>query len=87
MSTKPIYNYGLQRDAGKVSYPENLRDHDLAILEFVTPWSKPCQDADPIIEDVAERYGSRLMFYQIDKAKNEMLARVFGVMTVPTILF
>lgn len=57
-------------------------------LVFVgVEWCRYCQEAKPIIEDVARALGSAVPVYYVNADKNAHLAKSLGVQTYPTIMY
>ena len=50
-------------------------------------WCGPCKALSPILEELAEEYKDRIYIYKIDVDKEEKLSEIFGIRTVPTLLF
>ena len=60
-----------------------------AVIDFFAAWCGPCKALAPVLEDVAGdyQYRDRVDVYKVDVDKEEELASVFGVRSVPTLLF
>lgn len=58
----------------------------LTVVDFFATWCGPCRMLAPILEDVSEmRDDAR--FFKVDVDENYELAKSFGIMSVPTVLF
>jgi thioredoxin len=57
------------------------------IVDFYADWCGPCRITSPILEDLAKEYAGRINIYKIDIDKEQELAAVFGVQSIPTFLF
>ena len=58
-----------------------------AIIDFYATWCGPCKQVAPIVEQVANDYAGKIDVYKIDVDKQQELAALFGVQSIPTILF
>lgn len=58
-----------------------------AIIDFYADWCKPCKLIAPIMEELAEEYKGRIYVYKIDTQVERELASVFGVRSIPAVLF
>ena len=56
------------------------------VIDFYATWCGPCRKLSPIIEELsAEQPG--IDFYKVDVDKEKELASVFGVRSIPMLLF
>lgn len=58
-----------------------------AIIDFYADWCGPCKSIAPILDDIAAEYAGKIVVYKIDTDKEQELARVFGIRSIPTLLF
>lgn len=58
-----------------------------AIIDFYADWCGPCKMVAPILEELSEEYADRLNIYKIDTDAEQELAQVFGIQSIPSILF
>lgn len=58
-----------------------------AIIDFYASWCGPCKTIAPILEELASEYGEDIYIYKIDTEKEQELAAVFGIRSIPTLLF
>lgn len=58
-----------------------------AIIDFYADWCGPCKMVAPIIEELSEEYKGKVTFYKIDTESEQELAAVFGIKSIPSILF
>ena len=58
-----------------------------AIIDFYASWCGPCKVISPILEELATEYKEKIYIYKIDIEKEEELAALFGVQTIPLLLF
>jgi thioredoxin 1 len=57
------------------------------IIDFYADWCGPCKMVAPILEELAEEYDGKLNIYKIDTEKEQELASVFGIRSIPSLLF
>ncbi|MCD7977361.1 MAG: thioredoxin [Tannerellaceae bacterium] len=57
------------------------------IIDFYADWCGPCKMVAPILDQLAEKYDGRIDIYKVDTEKEEELSAVFGIRSIPTILF
>ena len=57
------------------------------VIDFYADWCKPCKMVAPIMDDLANEYDGKVKIYKIDTDKEKKLAGVFGIRSIPTVLF
>ncbi|HOT13373.1 MAG TPA: thioredoxin [Bacteroidales bacterium] len=58
-----------------------------AIIDFYADWCGPCKMVAPILQDIAKDYAGKLIVYKVDTESEQELASVFGISSIPTLLF
>ncbi len=58
-----------------------------AVIDFYADWCAPCKMVAPILEELATEYDGKLTIYKINTEDQEELAGMFGVQSIPSILF
>ena len=58
-----------------------------AIVDFYADWCGPCKVIAPILEDLAKQYQDQIHIYKIDTDKELELSSLFGIQSIPTLLF
>jgi thioredoxin 1 len=58
-----------------------------AIVDFYADWCAPCKMVAPILEDLALEYSGKIMVYKVNTENEQELASVFGIQSIPTLLF
>ena len=58
-----------------------------AIIDFYADWCQPCKMVAPVLEDLAREYAGQIMIYKVNTEEEQELASVFGIQSIPTILF
>jgi len=57
------------------------------IIDFYADWCAPCRMVAPILEDLAREYDGKITVYKIDTEKEQELASMFGIRSIPSLLF
>ena len=58
-----------------------------AIIDFYADWCGPCKMVEPILEELATEYEGKMDFYKVDTEDQQELAAVFGIQSIPSMLF
>jgi thioredoxin len=59
-----------------------------AIIDFYADWCGPCKRVAPIMEELAQEYAGQVNIYKIDTDhERELAGQVFGIRSIPSILF
>ncbi len=57
------------------------------IIDFYADWCAPCRALTPVMEELSEEYKDKVDIYKIDTEKEQELAAMFGIRSIPSILF
>ncbi|MBI9032833.1 MAG: thioredoxin [Bacteroidales bacterium] len=57
------------------------------IIDFYAEWCGPCKKIAPIMEELAKEYKGDIYIYKIDTDKERELSSVFGIRSIPSVLF
>ena len=58
-----------------------------AIIDFYADWCGPCKMLSPILEELAGEYKDKINIYKVDTESERELAQVFGIRSIPSMLF
>lgn len=86
MITKENDNMALKH-VKTAEFEETVGQAPLAVVDFWAPWCGPCQVLGPVMEDLGTRYEGKVLFAKADVDEEPELARRFGVMNIPTVVF
>ena len=59
----------------------------LAMVDFWASWCGPCKMLSPTVEAIGEQYEGRVLVGKVNVDEEPELARAFGVMSIPTVVF
>ncbi len=58
-----------------------------AIIDFYADWCSPCKMVTPILEELKTEFGDKLDIYKIDTEAEKELSSIFGIRSIPSLLF
>jgi len=58
-----------------------------AIIDFYADWCQPCKVIAPILEELKEEYGEKLDIFKVNTEEQRELSSVFGIQSIPSLLF
>ena len=58
-----------------------------AIIDFYADWCGPCKAVSPILDELSKEYEGKIDILKIDTEKESELAALFGIRSIPSILF
>lgn len=80
MFVQNIFDYRTQKEW---KYKGNLP----CVIDFYADWCGPCKMVAPIMDELADEYHGKINFYKVNVDNEQELASVFGVQSIPSILF
>lgn len=57
------------------------------LIDFYADWCGPCKMVAPVLEELQKEYGDNLVIYKIDTEQEQELAGMFGIQSIPSLLF
>lgn len=65
----------------------NYKGDKPAIIDFFATWCGPCKAISPVLDEIADEYEGKAYVYKIDVDKENELAAMFSIRSVPTLIF
>lgn len=65
----------------------NFKGELPCLIDFYADWCGPCKMVAPILEELATEYKGKINIYKVDTEEEQELAGVFGIRSIPSILF
>jgi thioredoxin 1 len=57
------------------------------LIDFYADWCQPCKMVAPILEELSDEYNGKVDIYKIDTEAQQELAGMFGIQSIPSLLF
>lgn len=57
------------------------------LIDFYADWCGPCKMVAPILEELDQEYDGKINVYKIDTEAERELAGMFGIQSIPSLLF
>ena len=57
------------------------------MIDFYADWCGPCKMVAPILEELQKEYGENLVIYKVNTEEQQELAGMFGIQSIPSLLF
>jgi thioredoxin len=57
------------------------------LIDFYADWCGPCKMVAPVLEELQNEYGDSIVIYKINTEDQQELAGMFGVQSIPSLLF
>ncbi len=58
-----------------------------AVIDFYADWCGPCKAVAPVLEQLSMDYKDEVDIYKVDTDVEQELSQVFGIQSIPSILF
>ncbi len=66
---------------------EVLKSSKPVLVDYWADWCAPCRQLSPIVEELSNTYGDRMVFAKLDTNANPDIPMRQGVMALPTLQF
>ena len=63
-----------------------LKEDRKVLVDFFATWCGPCKMMSPIIDEIAEELGEKVVVGKVDSDQNMDLAVKYNIMSIPTIM-
>jgi thioredoxin 1 len=57
------------------------------LIDFYADWCSPCKMVAPILEELKNEYEGKINIYKINTEDEQELAGIFGIRSIPSLLF
>jgi thioredoxin len=57
------------------------------MIDFYADWCNPCKMVAPILEELQNEYGDKINIYKVDTEAEKELSGMFGIQSIPSLLF
>ena len=57
------------------------------MIDFYADWCGPCKMVAPILEELSTEYDGKVNIFKVDTEAERELASVFGIQSIPSLLF
>ena len=75
-----IFDYSFSKDW-------KYKGEQPAVIDFYADWCAPCKMVSPVLDDLSVEFAGKVKFYKVNTEKDPEVAKVFGVSSIPTLLF
>ncbi len=58
-----------------------------ALIDFYADWCGPCKAVAPVLEQLADEFEGKLDIYKVNTDIEQELSMVFGIQSIPSLLF
>jgi len=58
-----------------------------ALIDFYADWCSPCKAIAPVLEELAAEYEGKIHIYKVDTEQEQELSALFGIRSIPSLLF
>ncbi len=77
----------MAKNIDMATYEELVASGKPFVIDFWAEWCGPCRMLSPIIEELAEEYGDKVVIGKCDVDQNNDLAMKFSVRNIPLVVF
>lgn len=57
------------------------------LIDFYADWCGPCKMVAPVLEELQKEYGQNLVIYKVNTEDERELSAIFGIQSIPSMLF
>ncbi len=75
-----VFDYSTQKDW-------HYQGSKPCVIDFYATWCGPCKRLAPIMDELSQQYCDQVVFYKVDIEKERELAYLFGISSIPQVLY
>ncbi len=89
MPTIKLTNEGFKKDVFDYTTKQewDFQGELPSIIDFYADWCGPCKTVAPILEELSDEFAGKINIYKVDTEAEQELSAVFGIRSIPSILF
>jgi thioredoxin len=57
------------------------------LIDFYADWCAPCKMVAPILEELSKEYKGKIDIYKVNTEEERELSSMFGIQSIPSLLF
>ena len=57
------------------------------LIDFYADWCGPCKMVAPVLEELSVEYDGKLDIYKVNTEEQKELSAIFGIQSIPSLLF
>lgn len=65
----------------------NFKGELPSIIDFYADWCGPCKQIAPVLEELSDEFKDKINIYKVNTETEQELSSVFGIRSIPSILF
>jgi thioredoxin 1 len=73
-----VTDAGFENDVVKSDKP--------VVLDFWAPWCGPCRMMEPVLKELADEYGDKIVVGKLNVDENPATAQKYEILSIPTLL-
>ena len=77
---------GVSVELTDYDFSQVIQSDPMVVVDFWAPWCAPCRIVSPMLEELASQYAGRVSFGKVNVDENPMVAAMFGIESIPTIM-